>query len=212
MNLLIRCSSLGKIMPEPKTKGDVLSVGAKTYLMDLAKQGVYGYYEQVTSKYLEKGIVVENDSIALYNRVNFTALTKNTERREDEYITGECDLIIPGVRGIDVKSSWSLGTFPVVTEDCHDKEYEWQCRGYMRLWNVPAWEVAYCMVDTPEELIRYEQPELHCVSHIPENLRVTSIHYTRDMELEDKIVTKCKAAKEFYTEAVRRILSTHGAV
>jgi len=211
MNLLIRCSSLGKIMTEPKTKGDVLSVGAKTYLLDLAKQGVYRYQEEITSKYMEKGIAVENDAIVLYNEVNFTSLTKNTERREDEFITGECDLIIPGVRGIDVKSPWSLATFPVVVEDCHDKEYEWQCRGYMRLWNVPAWEVAYCMVSTPEELLRYEQPELHMVDHIPKHMRVTSIHYQRDAALEAKIVEKCTAAKAFYTEAVARIMQAHSA-
>lgn len=211
MNLLIRCSSLGKIMTEPKTKGEVLSVGAKTYLLDLAKQGVYRYQEEITSKYMEKGIAVENDAIALYNDVNFTSLTKNKERRDDEYLTGECDLIIPTVKVIDIKSSWSLATFPVVPEDCHDKEYEWQCRGYMRLWDAPAAEVAYCMVSTPEELIRYEQPELHMVDHIPKHMRVTSTHYKRDAALEAKIVEKCTAAKAFYTEAVARIMQAHSA-
>lgn len=211
MNLLIRCSSLGKIMTEPKSKSEVMSVGAQTYLMNLAKQGVYGYQEEISSKYLEKGIIVEDGGIALYNDVNFTNLIKNTERRDDDYITGECDLIIPGVRGIDIKCPWSLATFPVVTEDCHDKEYEWQCRGYMRLWDVPEWEVAYCMVSTPEELIRYEQPELHQVDHIPKHMRVTSIKYKRDAALEAKIVEKCTAAKAFYAEAVQRILEAHAA-
>lgn len=210
MNLLIRCSSLGKIMTDPKTKGETLSVGAKTYLLDLAKQSVYKYQEEITSKYMDKGIIVEDESIALYNDVNFTSLTKNKERRDDEYLTGECDLIIPAVKVIDIKSAWSLATFPVVPEDCHDKDYEWQCRGYMRLWDVPAAEVAYCMVSTPEELIRYEQPELHIVDHIAKQMRVTSISYERDMALEEKIVEKCKAAKVFYHQALQRIMSAHG--
>lgn len=212
MNLLIRCSSLGKIMTEPKSKGEVLSVGAKTYLTDLAKQGVYGYQTEITSKYMEKGLAVENEAIDLYNEVHFESLSKNTERREDDFITGECDLIIPGKRGIDIKCAWSLDTFPVLTEDCHDKDYEWQCRGYMRLWDVQSWEVAYCMVSTPEELVGpFDQPELHSVDHIPKHMRITSIHYTRDAALEAKIAEKCAAAQVFYTDAVRRILATHGA-
>lgn len=242
MNLLIRCSSLGKIMTEAqsidpsllddntrplvkskkrtdeqdeilrKLRDKSLSVGAKTYLTDLAKQGVYGYQTEITSKYLEKGLMVENEAIELYNEVHFESLSKNTERREDDYITGECDLIIPGRKGIDVKCSWSLDTFPVLTEDCHDKDYEWQCRGYMRLWDVPSWEVAYCMVSTPEELLgTFEQAELHSVDHIPKHMRITSIHYTRDAAMEERIVEKCAAAQAFYTDAVRRILATHGA-
>ena len=210
MNLLIRCSSLGKIMTEPK-KGEAVSAGAKAYLMNLAKQGVYGYYENITSKYMTKGIDCEDEAIALYNAVHFESLAKNAERREDDYITGECDLIIPGKRGIDIKTSWSLGTFPVVPEDCDDSLYEWQARGYMRLWDVPEWEIAYCLVSTPEELIGYEQPELHIVDHIPAHMRVTSITYKRDMDLEQRIIDRCKAAQAYYTDAVSRILATHGA-
>lgn len=209
MNLLIRCSQLGKIMTEPK-KGELVSAGTKTYLMDLAKQGVYGYSEQITSKYMEKGIICEDESIALYNAVHFESLTKNAERREDEFITGECDLIIPGKRGIDIKTSWSLGTFPVVPEDCDETIYEWQARGYMRLWDVPEWEIAYCLVSTPEELVGYEQPELHAVDHIPQHMRITSIVYTRDMDKEQRIIERCSAAQVYYNEAVRRIKSAHG--
>lgn len=210
MNILIRCSSLGKIMTEPK-KGETVSAGAKTYLMNLAKQGVYGYTEEISSKYMEKGIIVEPEAIELYNSVRFEALQKNTERREDEYITGECDLVVPNVRGIDIKSSWSLSTFPVVSEDCDDSGYEWQARGYMRLWDVPEWEIAYCMVSTPEDLIGYEQPELHIVDHIPAHMRVTSITYRRDMEKEARIVERCAAAQAYYKSAVARIIETHGA-
>lgn len=210
MKLLIRCSQLSNIMTDPKAKGELLSVGAKTYLLNLAKQAIYGYEEEVSAKYTEKGIIVEDESIRLYNYVNFESLAKNTERRENEWITGECDLVVPGVRGIDIKSSWSLATFPVIPADCDCKEYEWQDRGYMMLWDVPEWETAYCMVDTPEELIGYESEALHSVSHIPQHMRITSITYKRDLSLERKIMWKCAAAQAYYTEAVRMILSAHG--
>ena len=92
-------------------KEQSLSAGAKTYLDTLAKEFVYSYERTISSKYLEKGLMVENDSIELYNSVFFTSLEKNTERRDNEWITGECDIAAPR-KIIDIKSAWSLDTFP----------------------------------------------------------------------------------------------------
>lgn len=209
--MLFRCSALSEIMTEPKTKSEgSLSVGAKTYLKKVAREQVYGFREEISSKYMDKGIQVEGESIALYNRVHFTDLQKNTERRNNEWITGEPDLIAPD-RGIDIKSAWSLATFPVLPEDCHSKGYEWQARGYMMLWELPKWEIAYCMVSTPDELLRYEQPELHIVDHIPEHLRVTSVIYERDLALEDKIKEKAAVAQDYLLNVIEMIKQTHGA-
>lgn len=190
-------------------KDKSLSAGAKTYLEGIAKEFLYGYHEVVSGKYMDKGLIVENQSIELYNSVHFTNYTKNTERRNDEYLTGECDIIVPGVKGIDIKSAWSLATFPATAAAGADKLYEWQCRGYMRLWNVPVWEVAYCMVNTPDELIKFEQEELHYVDHIDEALRVTVVRYERDMELEAKIVTKVQAARRYLDKIVADIRQQH---
>lgn len=206
----IRASSLGKIMTEPKAKSEVLSQGAKTFLEDLAKEYVYGYHAVVTSKYMEKGTMVENDCIDLYNSVFFTDLKKNTERRENEWITGECDILIPGKRIIDIKASWSLPTFPATSEAGIDKDYEWQGRAYMMLWDVDEFENAYCLVNTPDELIGYEDPNLHYVDHINPALRVTVTPYKRDKALEDKIKFKVEAANKYLDELVERINSEHG--
>lgn len=187
-----------------------LSEGAKTYLKALAREEVYGFNEQVSSKYLDKGIICENDSIDLYNRVFFQSLVKNTERKENGIITGECDLVVPAKKGVDIKSSWSLATFPVLSEDCHDIGYEWQSRGYMALWGLPEWEIAYCMVDTPEDLIRYEQRELHEVSHIDPQMLVTTITYKRDMAIEEKMMAKAERALAYLADAIERIKQEHG--
>lgn len=186
-----------------------LSAGAKTFIEALAKEALYGFNEVVTGKYMDKGLIVEDESIALYNAVHFTDYVKNKVRLSDEYITGEADIIVPGVKGIDIKSAWSLATFPATAAAGADKLYEWQCRGYMRLWNVPVWEVAYCMVNTPDELIKYEQEELHYVDHIPEEMRVTVVRYERDMDLEDKIVRKVQAAHRYFDNITRQIKREH---
>lgn len=210
--MLIHCSSLSKIMTEPKTKAEgLLSVGAKTYLKELAREEIYGFRTELDVRVIEKGRMVEDQAIALYNSVFFESFTKNTERRSNQWITGECDIVKHDVRGIDIKSAWSLATFPVLPEDCGGKEYEWQARGYMMLWDVPEWDIAYCMVSTPDELIKWEQRELHEVDHIDPHLRVTTRRYFRDAELEEKIKIKAEAAQEYYKQIIQQIKDIHGA-
>lgn len=203
-----RASALSEIMTDPKGKDEVLSVGAKTAVMKLAKELVYGYDEQISSKYMEKGILVEDQAIALYNEVFFTNHQKNIARMSNMWITGECDIFTPE-KIIDIKSSWSLSTFPVTSEAGKDKGYEWQGRAYMWLWDVDQFEVAYCLVNTPDELIGYEQPDLHYVDHINPELRVTRVQYTRDKALEDKIKQRVEAANEYLTAMVRQIANEH---
>lgn len=195
-------------MTDPKGKDEILSVGAKTELAHMAKEIVYGFTRQFSSKYTEKGIQVEQDSIDLYNAVHFTNYVKNTERKTNDWITGECD-IFTGHSIIDIKSSWSLDTFPAFSADGEDKVYEWQMRAYMMLWDVDAAEVAYCLVDTPDELVGYEPPEYHYVSQIPEILRVTKVSYKRDQALEDKIKIKVDAANAYLDALVHQIAKEH---
>lgn len=208
--MLIRCSSLAKIMTEPKTKAEgVLSKGAKTYLTGLAKEVVYGYREEISSKAMEKGTRCEQDSIDLYNSVLFESLTKNTERRSNDCITGEPDLIKEGLYGVDIKTSWSLPTFPALPEDVSD--YEWQARGYMCLFDLPRWDIAFCMVDTPDDLIGYESHVIHKVSEIDPQLRVTAVSYLRDPEKESRMLEKARAAQLYIAETIERIKTIHGA-
>lgn len=189
-----------------------LSAGAKTALRKYAKELMYGYKLNITGKYMDKGLIVEDQSIELYNSVFFTEHVKNTERRENDWITGEPDIVIPEVKGIDIKSSWSLDTFPAISEDGEDSLYEWQCRGYMWLWGIPEWDVAYCMVDTPDELIKFEQENIHYVSHIDERLRVTVVNYKRDLALEEKIKVKVEAARRYLGSVTFNIKYQHNIV
>ena len=208
MSFKFRASSLGKIMTDPKGKGEVLSVGAKTYIKQIAKEFVYEYKQIVSSKYMDKGIQVEDDSIALYNEVFFTNYAKNTERKTNDWITGECDISAPG-KIIDIKSSWSLDTFPAMAEDGRDSGYEWQLRAYLWLWDVEEAEIAYCLVNTPEELIGYESHDLHFVDHIAPELRVTRVQYTRDKALEEKIKSRVEAANQYLEEVIQTITDEH---
>ena len=203
-----RASAISKIMTEAKSKDEPLSVGAKTEIESIAKQLVYGYDETFSSKYTEKGTLVESESLALYNSVFFTNHVKNTERRTNDWFTGECD-IFTGSKIIDLKSPWSLSTFPATAAAGRDKDYEWQGRCYMNLWDVDEFEVAYCLVSTPSELVGYEREEIHYVDQIPEILRVTRVQYTRDPVLEARMKFKVEAANRYLDEMVKRIAAEH---
>ena len=208
-----RCSSLGKLMTEPRSKSEgVLSVGAKTYIRELAAQEIFGVEFEVSSKAIEKGIEVEGDSIDLLNSVRGLSLFKNTERKSNDFITGECDLFdAEAKRGHDIKSSWSIATFPITVADCEDRLYEWQMRGYMALWDADEWEVNYCLVDTPDRLIGFEPMHLHVVSHLPEWMRVTTWTVKRDLEKEAAIYEKVKAANEYLNLVINEFDQTHAA-
>lgn len=189
-----------------------LSQGAKTELKSIAKEHIFGYYKRITTKCMDKGIMCEQDCIDLRNLVMFDDLKKNTERRENDYLTGELDLIKPSEkRIIDIKCAWDMDTFPAFAEDVADKLYEWQGRAYLELWNMEVFELCYCLVDTPEELIKWEQVELHRVSHLPPEHRVSRIEYKRDPVLAKKMETKCKAAQVYINTLFQRFEEEHAS-
>lgn len=189
-----------------------LSEGAKTYIRELVRQEIWGVDFSFSSKYTEKGKAVEAEGLALLNRVRGLALAKNTERRSDGQITGEADTVDLGPRrcGHDLKCSWSLQTFPAFVRDCQDSLYEWQMRGYMRLWDVDRWEVNYAMVNTPEELLgQYEPQQLHLVEHIPEHMRLTTWAIERDRALEAQMDVKLELARAYYAQCIAEFTATH---
>ncbi|MDH2051195.1 hypothetical protein [Achromobacter marplatensis] len=213
-DIKFRCSSIGKLMANPTAAaikaGEVLSVGAKTYIRELAQQEILGVDFEFSGKEIQKGLEVEDQSIALLNRVRGLSLVKNAERRTNEWLTGECDLYhAERRRGHDLKSSWSAKTFPGWLVDAIDSGYEWQMRGYMMLWDADQWEVNYALVDTPERLIGFEPIQMHLVSHIPEHQRLTSWIIDRDFEKEREMIAKVKAAREYFAEVIQDFDQAH---
>lgn len=203
-----RCSSLSQLMGEPRKKGETLSETAKSHVLKVAKQVLFGVEFSIQNKYVEKGNAVEQDSIDLLNLVRGTAFKKNSQRLSNVWVTGEADIVEPDF-GIDIKSPWSLETFPITSDEADKPEYEWQARGYMMLYQKPRWEVIYCMVDTPPELMRYEPPQMHICWGIPPEKRITGVEYRRDVELEAKIIEKVTAAQELLTKIIESRIALH---
>ena len=212
---IMRCSALGKIMTEPRSKADgPLSSGAKSYIREQAAQEILGIDFIVTSKQFDKGNACEQEAIDLINRVRGLSLVKNTERKTRNGLTGECDLFDQPTReGRDAKCAWNASTFPITAADIQSGStaslYEWQMRGYLMLWDGARWHIDYALLDTPPELIGYEPASLHVVSHIPEHHRLTTWTIERDATKEALIETKIAAARDYYAEVIEEFERTH---
>jgi hypothetical protein len=148
-NYLFRCSSLGSIMTYPNK--DTLSPGPKTFLGKIFKEEIYGKSKEIKSKYIDKGILVEQEAIEMYSRVLGKELTKNEERYKNEYITGIPDILDDVL--VDIKSSWDYSTFPFTSEKIPNNDYYWQLQGYMALTDRETSKLVYCLVDTPDGII-----------------------------------------------------------
>jgi hypothetical protein len=201
-----RASSLGKLMTSSRTKGEALSQTAKSYIIQKAKEDFFEYRSELNSKYITKGLAQEQDSINLLNLVRLEDYKKNEERVENEWLSGCCD-IITETSIIDIKTSWSLDTFPATSYELKDlSDYEWQGRAYMWLYDMPKFELCYVMVTTaPELLWEYENGALHYVENIAPEKRITSITFERDKEIEIQMAERLILATEFYNEVLTQL-------
>ena len=200
-----RASQLGKLMANDRS-GKNMGQTAKGYIIQKAKQEFFEYEGELNSKYLNKGLAQEQDSINLLNLVRLEDYKKNEERVENEWLSGCCD-IITDTSIIDIKTSWSLDTFPATTYELKDlSEYEWQGRAYMWLYDMPTFELCYVMVSTaPEIMGEYENGALHYVEHIAPEKRLTSITFERDKEIEIQMAERLILATEFYNEVLTQL-------
>lgn len=146
--------TLGELIAKRDRKIE-LSTAVKSHLSDIHKDVFFGRITEIRSKYLDKGIQVEEKSLTLYTDLTKKLYIKNTEYFSNEYIHGTPDIIHNDLI-IDIKSSWTLQTFPMHKEDLPSKDYEWQLQGYMNLTGKRDALLAYCLIDTPHSLVKDE--------------------------------------------------------
>jgi hypothetical protein len=161
-----RCSSLGYLMTEPRSKSELISETTKTHLVDVFASHFYKRREEIDGKYLTKGNEREEDSITLLSLATGEFYKKNCERFTNDYITGEPDIIFPrwletkSVKTFDTKTSWSLHTFLRAKHKALDNNYKWQGVGYMDLTGGDEHSIAYCLVNGTAKAIMDEKKSL----------------------------------------------------
>jgi hypothetical protein len=222
----VRCSQIGKIMTNPRTKGERLSLTTKSYILELAIQEKYGIHKEFWSRYTDKGNEVEPEAIKLTESVlDVGFIYKNEEQFSNEWVTGKPDVNTDVL--IDVKSSWDAFTFfdKVIENELKNKDYYYQLQGYMWLTDKQEALLCYCLIDTPlqivEDEIRREHwkqnlisessdlrefvEDKHTFMHIPKEKRVKTHVVKRDDEVIEAIKTRIEECREYYNNLIQLI-------
>lgn len=221
----IRCSAIGKLMSTPRTKGEILSETAKTYIQDLFKEKELGIAREFWSRYTDKGIQMEDEAIDFAGQVlGWDFVVKNEQGYENDWITGTPDVITKDLLA-DIKCSWDGNTFPLFDTELKNKDYYWQLQGYMWLTGLEQSELVYCLMNTPHQIVEDEVRRAHwkagiidedldlreavqsqhTFDHLPNNLRVKRFIIRKDEEAIEKIKEKVELAREYY-EQLKSIL------
>ena len=180
------------------------------------------------SKYTMKGKLVEEDSIAMLNRIDQASHNKNDVRFKNEFLTGEPDIIVlegeTPSKIIDIKSSYDFATLLANIGSPLNSLYKYQLQGYMALTGALEAEVCYCLVNMPQEMINSEKKKLFYAlnaatedspeykkqvqklennmtfDEIPLKERVVRFPIQRDDELIQKIYTRVTACRSWLEE------------
>lgn len=142
-----------------KEKGeDELPSGAKTHLDDVFRSQFWKRRRHLVNKYLDKGLLCEQDILDLVSKADNDFYIKNDEHYENDYIQGSWDNFLKKVR--DTKANYDLKTFD---EADLSNLYEWQLNGYSFIikekFNLPTYpkaELIYGLVNNPLHHIQNE--------------------------------------------------------
>lgn len=176
----IRCSAIGKIMTNPRTKGEFLSQTAKTYIEEEVLRAKYGIIKPFYSRYTDKGNAVEGKAIEMAaEALELSFVYKNERHFENEFLTGTPDVNTDDIL-LDVKSSWDATTFPFFATEIPTKDYYYQLQGYLELTGKTEALLVYCLVNTPIEMVEDEIRRAHWNAHLLEE----------DLDLRDEILKR----------------------
>lgn len=223
--LRIRCSAIGNIMTNARSKTETLSKTTKKYIQELALEDVYGIKKDFTNKYIQKGHEVERDGIELAEeQMDLGFLYKNEERYRNDYLSG-----IPDVNTdkclLDIKSSYDASTYPWFETEIPTKAYYYQLQGYMALTGKRKAYLCYCLLNTPlhmvedevrkahwqnylideNEELRAEVEKKHIVDHIPANKRLKVFEVRYDKDVVKAIYDRVKECRVYYEELVKQL-------
>lgn len=214
----IRCSAIGKIMTNPRTKGELLSQTAKTYIEEEVLRSKYGVIKPFYSRYTDKGNLVEGEAIEMASKALELGLVwKNEEHFTNDFLTGTPDVNTDTIL-LDVKSSWDATTFPFFATEIPTKDYYYQLQGYLELTGKTEALLVYCLVNTPIEMVedeirrahwnahlleedldlRDEILKRHVFDHIPLNRRVKVFKVEKDEQVINEIKDRVELCREYY--------------
>lgn len=186
-----RASASGLLATNPRSKSETLSQTTKTYLHEWMTEQIYGYKKQIDNKYISKGLEFEDMAIdKVIEWLDLPFAIKNPKRFEDEFFTGEPDLLLADTV-VDIKNSWDCFTFPRFEDEIPTKGYETQLQVYMHLTGLKKAKLVYVLLNTPEtkwtEEMTYE--------HVDKSDRIKCYDLVYDEAIIYKLTERVKQSR-----------------
>jgi len=193
-NFKIRSSAAGKLMTSARSKNELLSETTKTYAKEWLTEQIYGFRKEIKSKYLYKGLVLEDEAIdKAIEWLDLPFAIKNEQHFENDFIKGTPDLIVDGVV-YDIKCSWDAYTFPIFENEIPNKDYFYQLQCYMHLTGCTKAVLTYVLLNTPEEVV-YETPQNY--DDLDKKYRIKTFEIDYDQSVIDTLIERVKLTREF---------------
>lgn len=192
-NFKLRASAAGKLVTNPRSKNDLLSETTKTYLKDWAKSKIFGIEKVIDSKYIRKGLILEDEAIdKAIEWLNIPFCIKNEQFFEDDFFTGTPDLILEN-EVLDIKNSWDLWTFPLFEDELPNDDYYAQMQVYLHLTGKKHGAVVYVLLNTPAT---YNTPEI-TYDHVEISKRIKSFDVDYDPDFIEKLKTRVVESRNY---------------
>lgn len=184
----IRASASWKLMTAPRSKTESLSETTKTYLKEWAIEQIYGIRKEIKSKYITKGLKLEDEGIdKAIEWLDLEFVLKNEQYYEDDYFCGTPDIVTDD-EVLDIKISYTPHTFPLFEEKIPTIDYKYQVNVYMHLTGKKKARVVYLLLETPPEL---NYGEVQDYSELDLKYRFKTFHFDYDetiiKELQKKV-------------------------
>ena len=196
MNFKCRASALGKLMTNPRSKSETLSQTTKSYLDEWVKEQIYGIKKQINSKYLQKGLALEDQAIEFYSvAMDKDFMIKNLDHFEDDFFTGTPDCMHEGIV-YDFKTSWDCFTFPLFDQE-PDMGYYYQLQVYMHLTGLRKAKLVYTLQDTPDYLT-HEEPVSY--AHVDDSYRVKEFEIYYDPMVIETAKARIQECRDYVKE------------
>ena len=230
-----RPSKIGEIMTNPRTKGELLSETTKKRVQEKFIEDMFGVTREFWSKETNKGTECEPESIKYFvKNYDLFGASKNEIKYENDFFVGTPDIIHAG-KVYDIKSSWSLFTFPMFddTEKIPTKAYEFQLQAYMDLTGLKSAMLVYVLTDATEEMIQDEvykrclrakiynkDPEIAAeleqkiekqtrremtFNHVPDELRIKTFTLEYNQELVNEMRARVDLCRTYYGELLEKV-------
>ncbi len=197
-NVKFRASSWGSLMAEPKDAAEKKAGGlgqtAQKELLKIYRKEKYDWDEDdITTSPMEKGTLVQTESIVMYSKLEGKMFTENSTQLENEWFKGMPDLYLgesvhEAEQVDDMKNSFLLSHFTDKIVDKVTPAQRNQLNVYYSLSGASDGNIVHTLMSLPEEMFKKECDRL--LWRMSNNGEIATEYAPEYLEAVDKLKKK----------------------